>query len=236
MARTILLADDSPTIRKIVELTFGDSEIRVVAVASGQEAMERLDSVEPDLVLADVVMPAPTGYDICESVKSSSRPVPVLLLAGSFEPFDHDRAEKCGADGHLVKPFESQALQERVASLLYPELGEKAMASELELELVMDEISEEHPPGEPPEKPQEVPRQATPEIAAVEADPLPEPDYAPGRTELSDEFVDAVARAVVRRLSRDVLERVVREIVPELAASIIRQRIRELEAEGQDED
>jgi CheY-like chemotaxis protein len=225
MARTILLADDSPTIRKIVELTFGDSEIRVVAVATGQEALERLEAFEPDLVLADVVMPAPSGYEICESVKSSDRPVPVLLLAGSFEPFDLERAEQCGADGHLVKPFESQALRERVASLLYPELSEAARESELEL--AIEEISEE-----PPEELHEELHEELPEVEAVELPGLGvEP---PDEPELSTEFIDAVARAVVRRLSREVLEDVVREVVPDLAASIIRQRIRELEAEEPD--
>ena len=212
MARTILLADDSPTIRKIVELTFSDSEIRVEAVATGQEAMDRLQELEPDLVLADVVMPAPSGYDICSSVKSSDRPVPVLLLAGSFEPFDREQAERCGADGHLIKPFESQALRERVAGLLYPELRDATGGSELELELAMEEISDG----------------SVPEEAVLE-------EPAAGQ-ELSPEFIDEVARAVVGKLSRDVLERVAREVVPDLAASIIRKRIRELEGEERDGD
>jgi CheY-like chemotaxis protein len=211
MARTILLADDSPTIRKIVELTFSDTEIRVEAVATGLEAMDRLERLQPDMVLADVVMPAPTGYDICSSIKASDRPVPVLLLAGSFEPFDRELAERCGADGHLVKPFESQALRERVAGLLYPELDEAAPAAERELELAMEELSAQPPQDEP----------------AAETERTAPP-------ELSPEFVDAVARAVVGRLSREVLEDVAREVVPELAAALIRQRIRELENEDPD--
>jgi CheY-like chemotaxis protein len=211
MVRTILLADDSPTIRKIVELTFGDTEIRVETVASGQEAMDKLKELEPDLVIADVVMPEPTGYEICSSVKSSSRPVPVLLLAGSFEPFDEERAEQCGADGHLVKPFESQTLRERVSALMPS--AEVEAGSDPELELEIDEISEkltlEEPSVEPPIK---------------------------DMTELSPEFIDRVARAVVDRLSREVLEGVAREIVPDLAASIIRQRIKELESQEPDSD
>ncbi len=118
MTRTILLADDSVTIRKVVELTFGDTDIRVETVGSGREALERLDTLLPDLVLADVVMPGPTGYEICERIKASNRPIPVLLLAGTFEPFDPLRARECGADGHLVKPFESRTLVQRVEALL----------------------------------------------------------------------------------------------------------------------
>ena len=118
MPKTILLADDSLTIRKVVELTFTDSDIRVESVGSGQEALERLETLEPDLVLVDVVMPEPSGYEICERVKASEHPVPVLLLAGTFEPFDEERARACGADGHLIKPFESTMLLDRVHALL----------------------------------------------------------------------------------------------------------------------
>jgi CheY-like chemotaxis protein len=213
MAKTILLADDSPTIRKIVELTFSDTEIRVEAVASGTEALDRLETLEPDLVLADVVMPEPTGYDICSRVKESDRPVPVLLLAGSFEPFDEERAGSCGADGHLVKPFESSLLRDRVYALLGLEVEEGALDGEAELELVIEELSEEE--------------EAAPAEEAVELD---EPEH-----EFPPELVEAVARAVVERLSGDAIKEIAREVVPELAASIIRQRIKELEGKEPDD-
>lgn len=118
MSRKVLLADDSVTIRKIVEITFSDTDIRVDAVGSGSEALQRFENAPPDLVIADVVMPGPSGYELCERIKASSNPVPVLLLAGTFEPFDRDRATACGADGHLVKPFESRTLVEKVEALL----------------------------------------------------------------------------------------------------------------------
>lgn len=123
MPRTILLADDSLTIRKVAELTFSDTDIRVETVADGRAALDRFEAIQPDLVVADVVMPEPTGYDICRTVKDSARPVPVLLLAGTFEPFDVDLANACGADDHLVKPFESKALLDRVSRLLDESAG-----------------------------------------------------------------------------------------------------------------
>ena len=118
MSKRILLADDSVTIRKVVELTFHDTELRVDAAATGEEALRLLRETAPDLVLADAVMPAPTGYEICRAVKASARPVPVVLLAGAFEPFDEKRAREAGADGWIRKPFESKALVERVRALL----------------------------------------------------------------------------------------------------------------------
>lgn len=118
MPRTILLADDSPTIRRIVELVFGETDIRVIAVASGREALDRFPQVAPDVVLADVVMPEPSGYDVCRAVKASTRPVPVILLAGTFEPYDPAAFRECGADDVLIKPFEPRTLVERVEAVL----------------------------------------------------------------------------------------------------------------------
>jgi len=118
MGHTILLADDSVTVRRVVELAFQDTDIRVVAVGSGREALDRIASGRPDLVLADVLMPAPAGYDLCRAVKASDRAVPVLLLRGAFEPFDERLAGACGADGTVTKPFEAQGLVRRVRDLL----------------------------------------------------------------------------------------------------------------------
>jgi len=96
MPKTILLADDSLTIRRVVELTFSDTPIRVVTVGTGREAIERFAVLRPDLVIADVVMPDPAGYAVCQVVKASDHPVPVILLAGTFEPFDEGLARACG--------------------------------------------------------------------------------------------------------------------------------------------
>jgi len=117
MTRTILLADDSVTIQKVVELTFMDEDFRVVSVGSGTEAIERLDEVAPDVVIADVHMPGADGYEVAEHVRSARPGTPVLLLAGTFEVFDAARAETVGASAHLKKPFDSQELLRRVREL-----------------------------------------------------------------------------------------------------------------------
>ena len=117
----LLLADDSVTIRKVVELTFADEGIDVTAVADADAAMARFVEDPPDIVLVDVGLPGLSGYQICEMIKSdeSTRHIPVLLLVGSFEPFDQDQAEKACADGFLTKPFHSiRDLVNRVHALL----------------------------------------------------------------------------------------------------------------------
>jgi DNA-binding response OmpR family regulator len=221
MRRTILLADDSVTIRKIVELTFSESDIRVESVASGREALERLNDLRPDLVLADVVMPGPSGYDVCRAIKASDRPVPVLLLAGTFEPFDPVEARACGSDGHVTKPFDSRQLVERIEQLLAQGGAPRATA--------------ERPAGRPPDDLDAMfDSLAAPEPSeTIDARPM---DSAPAPVEPESETstltaaeIDAIARRVVERLSDRVVREIAWDVVPDLADIIVRERIRELE-------
>lgn len=237
MRRTILLADDSVTIRKIVELTFSDTDIRVYTVASGQEAIDRLSDVRPDLVLADVVMPGPSGYDLCRVIKTSDRPVPVLLLAGTFEPFDAEQARECGSDGHVTKPFDSRQLVARVEQLLtQPE--EPAAQAEVpahgpddDLEAMFDDLATRALPNDSPHDTRDL---------TLDAAPLDEPRAIAPLTSvvkvtssetptLSSADLDAIARRVVERLSERVLREVAWDVVPDLAEILVRERIRELE-------
>jgi CheY-like chemotaxis protein len=233
MSRTILVADDSPTIRKIVELTFTDTDIRVEVADSGSAALDRIGALQPDLVLADVFMPEPTGYDLCRTIKSSERPVPVVLLAGTFEPFDSEMARDCGADAHLVKPFESEVLLEKVRTLLEPPAEPEA--------------------PEEPETEEDSGAQFVDQVLAVVSDdddstsaagPGHQPVQAATRSEpartmslpITQDFVDAVADAVVQRISSEVVREIANDVVPRLATEIIRERIRELEQQELDEE
>jgi CheY-like chemotaxis protein len=103
----ILLADDSVTMRKVAELAFGDAGMDVSTAVDGQTAMEAFVREQPDIVLVDVGLSGTSGYQICEMIKhdDATKHIPVLLLAGAFEPFDQAEAERVGADGFLMKPF-----------------------------------------------------------------------------------------------------------------------------------
>lgn len=119
--RRLLLADDSVTIRKVVELTFVDEGFDVTTTANGDQAIEMLAENLPDIVLADVYMPGLNGYQVCERIKRDERfrHIPVMLLVGSFEPFDEAEARRVGADDYLTKPFQSiRNLVSKVGSLL----------------------------------------------------------------------------------------------------------------------
>jgi CheY-like chemotaxis protein len=116
----LLLADDSVTIQRVIELTFADEQIQVIAVGDGQEAVQRIESERPDVILADVGMPRRDGYEVAAHVKKTPhlKHIPVVLLTGAFEPIDESRARAVGCDGVLVKPFEPQMVINRVKDLL----------------------------------------------------------------------------------------------------------------------
>lgn len=121
MPKKILLADDSITIQKVVELTFAEEEdYQVVTVGDGNKAIAKIDEFRPDLVIADVVMPGMSGYDVCKFIKGNPKlsHVQVMLLRGTFEPFDQAKADACGNDELIVKPFESAALVKKVKALM----------------------------------------------------------------------------------------------------------------------
>src|SRR5512136_1834612 len=120
MGKKILLADDSITIQKVIELTFSDEDFDVITVGNGRLALEKVPEVRPDIVLCDIIMPEKDGYEVCEQIKTNpaSSHVPVLLLTGAFEPFDQARAARAGYDGSLAKPFEPETLIAKVKDLL----------------------------------------------------------------------------------------------------------------------
>lgn len=120
MAKKILLADDSVTIQKVVELILSEGDYELKVFSNGQDALQYIQKEKPDLVLADIEMPGLNGYELCEKIKSnpSLQDIPVILLSGAFEPLDEDRASQVKADGNLVKPFESSELISKINEAL----------------------------------------------------------------------------------------------------------------------
>jgi CheY-like chemotaxis protein len=120
MSRKLLLADDSITIQKVIGITFANEDYQLTVVDNGDTALQKARLNPPDLILADVFMPGKNGYELCAAIKGDAglAHVPVLLLSGTFEPFDEQKAREAGADSWISKPFESQALIERVEGLL----------------------------------------------------------------------------------------------------------------------
>jgi CheY-like chemotaxis protein len=131
MPKTLLLADDSVTIRKVVGISFANEDVSLVTVDNGDDAILKARQIKPDAILADVVMPGKSGYEVCETVKSDPelRHIPVLLLTGTFEAFDEERARNAGAAGHVAKPFEASSLVGEVKRLFAAGASPEAAAA-----------------------------------------------------------------------------------------------------------
>ncbi len=120
MSFKLLLADDSITIQKVVELILAEEDYEIKSANNGEEALALLTTFNPDIVLADTEMPVMNGYQLCERIKHDqvTNTIPVILLTGAFEPLDEARAQRVGADDYLIKPFEAQELIQKIDAAL----------------------------------------------------------------------------------------------------------------------
>ncbi|HYL38554.1 MAG TPA: response regulator [Bryobacteraceae bacterium] len=116
----ILLADDSPHAQRMGERILREEGFEVVSLTDGDAAFARLADVDPDLILADVFLPAKSGMELCRHVKTDPllRHVRVVLTAGLLEPFDEEEARRAGCDAILKKPFEASRLIEMIGPLV----------------------------------------------------------------------------------------------------------------------
>ncbi len=196
MPHTLLLADDSVTIQRVIELTFADEDVTVVAVGDGDQAIERLEASPPDIVLADIGMPGKSGYEVAQYIRRSPKleHIPVVLLTGAFEPVDQARADDAKCDGVLAKPFEPQMVIGRVKELLGRShraagadfaqptaeatgLNSSALPSQAWMASGVDALATDHPP-------------------AVE----PGPSFGPAPTDTNTSIVQADLNAYFDRL------------------------------------
>jgi putative two-component system response regulator len=116
----ILVADDNEASRELVSALLGAEGYQVVCVTSGQQALTVVDGDSIDLALLDVVMPHPTGFEVCQAMKAKpeTRLIPVILLTSLNSDTDRIHGIMCGADDFLNKPVNRQELLARVHSLL----------------------------------------------------------------------------------------------------------------------
>ncbi len=130
----ILLVDDSPHAQRMGERILADEGYEVVTVSNADSALIRLDDADPDVVIADTVMPGRTGFDICHYLKMSPRHryVRVILTAGVLEPLDEQQAKRVNADGTLKKPFEASALLAAVKPLAEQAVNERKQTESLQ--------------------------------------------------------------------------------------------------------
>jgi len=112
----VLVVDDSPTVRKIVQLTLQREHIRVVTAGDGLSALAAVADEQPDLILLDIMLPRMDGYNICQVVRKNMayRDMPIIMLSGKDGLFDKMRGKLAGSTEYITKPFDSTELVQTV--------------------------------------------------------------------------------------------------------------------------
>jgi twitching motility two-component system response regulator PilG len=112
----VLVVDDSPTVRKIVQLTLQREHIRVVTAGDGLSALAAVADEQPDLILLDIMLPRMDGYNICQVVRKNMayRELPIIMLSGKDGLFDKMRGKLAGSTEYITKPFDSTELVQTV--------------------------------------------------------------------------------------------------------------------------
>lgn len=110
--RTIMVVDDSPTVRKLVTIKLEKEGHRVVPAVDGKDALAKLNDEVPDLILTDITMPRMDGYQLCKLVRNdeTTKHVPVIMLSGKDGFFDKVRGRMAGSTAYITKPFEPETL------------------------------------------------------------------------------------------------------------------------------
>jgi CheY-like chemotaxis protein len=235
MSFTLLIADDSPTIQRVIQLTFADEDVHVVAVDDGDQAIERLDADElPHIVLADVDMPGKNGYEVARHIKGSPRlaHIPVVLLTGPLDP-SRQPAES-GCDGILSKPFEPRL----AIAIVHELLNRTATAIPDSPASPGAATPGAAAPSVPAETPAAVPTLADAFAALLEAEQRGDEPSAraiwPAAAEptaiVTDDLIEEVVRRVLARLPDGTVREAVKDAVSGVAERLVLEEIQRIKA------
>jgi CheY-like chemotaxis protein len=242
----ILVADDSVTMRRILELTFAGEDARVTSVDSGDAAVTRAQELAPDVVLADASM-AMDGYRVASAIKGTPglERTAVIVLSSQKHPYDEAKGRAAGVDDHVVKPFDTQHVidkvkrvmaQPRAAAPAKPAAAAPAAPAMAAPRMARPggTIAFERAPVPPPAAAVAAPRPAPVPAATPTVRPSAAamPAVSAGMGDLASKL-DGMGLTPdqvqgVLALSREVIERVVWEVVPDLAEALIKEEIRRL--------
>ena len=250
MTATLLAIDDSKTMRKVLEITFAGENYRTVLSDSASDGLAKLRSEHPAIVLIDAILGESNGYEICQRVKAEAPNVGVIILSSKQHPYDRTRGSTAGADDFIDKPFDTQALIDKVG-VLVQRMSEHAARP-----------APAASPAPPPVRPVAAPAPSAPvqrqhttmsfasgaQSAAPKAATPPAKPSIPAAHTATETVAAKVSAsslesklsglgltrdqvAGVLAISKDVVEQVVWEVVPVLAEVMIREEIQRLTAE-----
>lgn len=244
----ILVADDSVTMRRIMEITFAGEDAQVVTVDSGDACVARARELRPDVVFADASMPGMDGYAVASAIKGTSglEGTAVIVMASQKSPYDAGRGAAAGVDDHILKPFDTQHVIDRVSQVMSkPRAAAPAAVAAPPAAPQRQSPNKTIAFGRPAPP---VPRGAATAPMPAPAAPAPAPKPAAAPVAVAPAAVAGAASAAtaslagkldglgltgdqvagVLAISREVIEQVVWEVVPDLAETIIKEEIRRL--------
>jgi len=154
MALRVLLADESSTIKKVMQLALQDFGVEVKSVPVGLDVIQVAKSFRPDLIFADVLLSKKTGYEVAQDLKADEelKSIPVVLMWSGFMELDEAKTKQCGAERRLEKPFDAEHLRALVKDLV-PRLGANQIADYLsfpDLPEIVETPQEKALPSAPP--------------------------------------------------------------------------------------
>jgi CheY-like chemotaxis protein len=117
----VMVVEDDPDIRKVILMAFRFQGVTdVVTAGSGEECLALVESVMPDVILMDVMMPRMDGYDTCRRLKANpkTKGVPVVFLTAKAQQFEKQQGMQAGAAGYLIKPFDPMTLCDQIRAIL----------------------------------------------------------------------------------------------------------------------
>jgi CheY-like chemotaxis protein len=255
----ILVADDSVTMRRILEVTFQGEDAQVTSVDSGEAAVRKAAELTPDVVFADLSLSGMDGYSIASAIKSAPglEKTAVVVMASQKHPYDEDRGKAAGVDDHILKPFDTQLVIDRVKQVLakprvMPTAGKAAAAAPAASPVGSPQAANQQgrvgaktitaigkpmaAPPPPAPKPQPTAAVATARAAPAMSAAVATSPAAVAITAAEAELPQRLGNlglspdqvTAVLALSREVIERVVWEVVPELAETLIKEEIRRI--------
>ena len=116
----ILVGEDSPSTQKIIQMSFPATEFDIFAFSDGQEVLDSLSRISPDAILLNLSLPQKDGYELGEHIKKQDElgNVPLILIKEAFEPLDKERLDAFAYDEIVQKPFDSDALVQKVRTVI----------------------------------------------------------------------------------------------------------------------
>lgn len=184
----IMIVEDDPNIALITEMTLSrKDDFTIVKCTNGEEALERIEEEQPNLVLLDIMMPGIDGYEVCRQIKSSPKTkfISVILLSAKRELQDKLKGMELGADDYIVKPFNPDELLSRVKAQLRIRELEKELMDKKKLETVVGmSVTLQHQINNP--------------LAAI----LGNADILSGWRSLSEKDIDECTRVIIEQSKR----------------------------------